>query len=253
MVDQELIETSTQILQAIGATFVPMEDGEDEVPIIEPVIVKPVPTRPQPDRPMIAVSPLVKPAAAESPKRQPIVEQPLLRAEQVHQQQPLQPVAASTEPVAQQPVFVPKAPVTPVQVPKAEPVPVPAREPMQPAFVPKAQVAPVHVPKPVEPVQPSALPRDNSPANNPVPAPVPKAAPQPIGPPAAKPAASVPQPAPPAGPPKMSALAMARLKREQEQQVEGKAGTQVPAPALSVGNPFGKPQASPFGDRPSSQ
>jgi hypothetical protein len=250
VVEQELIETSTQILQAIGASLVPMEDDEGDLVDPSPPIVKPVPTRPAPDRPIIADSPVVK-SVSERPAVQLQTDSPVvIQREPVHSAPVKLPLVAPTAPVAPSVVSVgSSSPASGLTATAKIPVKTAPAVPSVPQSKP-AQT-PVRVPQPVEP---KVAPVDPSPASGRMePAAVPKQVPVAVAPPVAKaPTADVePAEAPSTGPPKMSALALARMKREQE-LAQAKTG-QAPVPQPGVGNPFSKPASGPFAARTTAQ
>jgi hypothetical protein len=232
VVDHELIETSTQILQAIGASFVPIEDEDSEDLILDesPPIVKPVATRGPVQMPSPKVVPVELPKAptavpAVQPRPIPVVQSS--QGSMEPRSAPVAPAVAATVPAIQprpQPAMQtsPARPITSVQAPAAAPVaPAPAPAPGSAG------------PSPISRAEPDATIKQN---------------PIPTGPPAVKPA--IPTNTPPSEPaqtsgPKMSALAMARLKREQELSEAKSAPPALQNP--SVGNPFSKPKPAPFG------
>jgi hypothetical protein len=194
IVDHELIETSTQILQTIGATFGPvLEENDTELEL--PKIVKPIPNRPNVERPVIELTPAK------------------------HQSPLINPSIQHDSPVTQKSTSL----VKPLILPNPEPRAPQSKAPVVPAASqPKApsqvNAAPTQQPKPVVPV--------------------PNSAPASIKP---EPAPAQVNPAPKVAP-KMSAIAAARLKREQELS-ESKAPPAQPGAT----NPFGKPKPGPFG------
>ena len=244
IVDHELIETSTQILQAIGASFVPIEDEEDSEFIAESpaAIIKPVPTRPLPVNP--AGAPNAMHAAPINPVAQ--SEPTMVRAPA--------PLAAVRTPVMAQsdPASI-RGPAPVASIDSASmrgPAPVASvRTPVNPqsdsaTLRGPAPVASVRTPvnsqpdsalvrTPVQdPVQASAVNQGQDSGRGELDA-------------VAKAPIAVTTSTPPSEPvtaaPKMSALAMARMKREQEMSEAAK-----PA-APAVGNPFSKPKSGPFG------
>lgn len=225
VIDHELIETSTQILQAIGNTFVSMEEMEDDVIDNPPPIVKPVPSRPLAEKPTVILTPAKAAKEEQSMPTQPVlVEQP--KQVPVGKQPPAVLPATKTQPVVEV-----KAPVV-----VAKPASVQGSSPLG-ADAPLRKV----VPKPAS-VQASS-PVGMQPKQAPVAAPPPVESRTPSEPSAAEipPSQSVAQ-----GPPKLSALAMARLKREQEQ---ADAKTTQPQQA-NPSNPFAKAKPGPFGAGP---
>lgn len=280
VIDNELIETSTQILQTIGAQLNSVEGYEQDVQeLVEPpVVMKPVPSRVQvpqklnSPRTLVPRSPLVQPAPAP---------QPQMRQTQVPQIAPVKPVSAPIQPSVQVPVQLPAAlqtdaspssnssrpPVASIVSPVQRPA-VPAvqatrdvspashsvmRPQIQPPAVQRAQTPPTQhtVKAPVAPpeVQAHTSPAARAPLLPPPPLePVQSSSPaaKPAAPPAFVPPLSMDGPAKAA--PKMSALAAARLKREQE-MAEAKAVPAGGAPSAAT-NPFGKPKQGPFGAAP---
>ena len=288
IVDHELIETSTQILQAIGASFVPIEDEEDSEFIAESpaAIIKPVPTRPLPVNPAGAPNAMhaapINPVAQSEPTmvrapaplaavRTPVMAQsdpasirgpaPVASIDSASMRGPA-PVASVRTPVNPQsdsatmrgpaPVASVRTPVNPQsdQATMRGPAPVASvRTPVNPqsdsaTLRGPAPVASVRTPvnsqpdsalvrTPVQdPVQASAVNQGQDSGRGELDA-------------VAKAPIAVTTSTPPSEPvtaaPKMSALAMARMKREQEMSEAAK-----PA-APAVGNPFSKPKSGPFG------
>ena len=251
VIDHELIETSTQILQTIGATMLPLEDE----PILDsPKIVKPVPSRPVVERPVIDVTPAKQPQPVQVPQ----MRQPVMASAPSSGSPISRPIEQPSQPIPQVPVVKPSV-VPPAAMPKVAPsipaVNAPVAAPAQPALTPQVRApvsapvtAPIAAPVPVRAPVNVASAGDSSPrqvASKPA-VPQPVAAAQAQEPPSA-PAlpAQIPKAAPAQAAPKMSALAMARMKREQE-QTEAKSA--APPPAAS--NPFGKPKPGPFGAVP---
>lgn len=188
IVDNELIETSTQILQSIGATFGSLEEEETELEL--PKIVKPIPNRPNVARPVIDLTP----AKQKSPVLAMQPDSPVINQMPISTNKAL----VSTSPVSQ----VPQAFAKPALVPSA----------------PQSKAAPARMPE----TSPVAQPK--------------------------QPARTLPEPPnltepPLKAAPKMSAIAAARLKREQD-LAEAKASPPAPVGAT---NPFGKPKSGPFG------
>lgn len=232
LMDAELIETSTQILQTLGASFIGAMPGDESLisrdgsigttpdsstrrkielptPLMhKPQVVRPEPVHPQPRSPK-AASHVVLP-----------------------QPQPKSPRAASMSQVA------PSAPA--VKAPQP-------RSPISAPVAHTSQAAPTVV------VPPKAFPKsDSSPVNAPVlvhPKPIPQQPPSH----SPKAHASSPPPGQPKVEPKLSALAAARLKREAELNA-AKAPTNAPVPQQTVAatNPFaakakqGAPPSGPF-------
>jgi hypothetical protein len=248
VIDNELIETSTQILQTIGAQLNGME--EDYEIQETPVVVKPQPSRiviserRPPDSPQEVVH---VPKAVGLPKQQPVantVASPASRPAQVNPPQPIQQNAQ--RPVVQisrDPSPASKPAVTPIQKdpsPVAKPVYKAPRDP-SPASRPTVAQVPAQPPvirAPVQlPVPQQRTPRARSPVSS-----EPKS---PTGMPQPVPQIPPVNDAPTKAAPKMSALAAARLKREQE-MADAKVGTPSSAP-VGATNPFVKPKPGPFG------
>ena len=277
IMDAELMETSTQILQTIGVTLMAQDDeinreyagSPDFVPIVNVPIHKPVVQRVSDVSPSSSVRsqsaqqvPPVQQPAMVAPaaqrivgSQQPPIVQPVVRA----------PVQAPVQPPVQAPVQPPaQAPVqprvqAPVQPPVQTPVQLPALTQVQPSHQldrspvsPKSPVLMVTC-APVQQISNAAPSAANPlrvvptiPMQPPVQVPQPRShssSPVSNGGPALS--AAPPQPAPSkAAAPKMSALAAARLKREQE-MTEAKAASAV-LPACASTNPFGA-KPGPFG------
>lgn len=215
LMDAELIETSTQILQTLGASFIGAMPGDEslisrdgsigttpdsmtrrKIELPTPIMVKPQIARSEPVH-----------AQPKSPK----AAVPVIRPEPIHVQPPKSPTAA-TQVIRPEPKHAlprsPKAAIVassiPVNLPKA---------------FPKSDTSPVNAQsKDVPP--PTAIN-----------APVVKAAPPTM--------ASTPNPSAPKAEPKMSALAMARLKREAEMNAaKSSPVATVPQPTTAATNPF---------------
>ena len=187
IVDHELIETSTQILQTIGATFNALTEENEEVSELElPKIIKPVPSRPTVQRPVIELTP----------------------AKPQHAPQPDSPVLVPSQPKISAKPVIPSPNMQPV--PKSQP-----QSKAPPSQPPVSAVSPRSVPAPAS-VTNSPIVKPQAPPNNP----------------------QVPQKAAP----KMSAIAAARLKREQEL-----AESKGPTAPVAASNPFAKPKSGPFG------
>ena len=229
LVDNELIETSTQILQTIGASFgagdemgISRDDFSPEtIPNMElPAVVhKPIPHRPA-VQPASHQQPLhvVQPVHPVDPTRV----APLSRG--IHDGSPNSTRSLGTSGPR------PRSPQSATSMNGLHP---PAHEVARPAVVqPSAHaVNPIRAPHQLSP-QASSF------------AQVP-AAPQMIQ---SQPA-PIPHSAPPkAAAPKMSAIAAARIKREAEQAENTPAG---PAAPVGSTNPFGKARSAPFGASPS--
>lgn len=214
VVDQELIETSTQILQALGTSMIGIDGEGENYDLIDesPPVIKPVPNRPLAEKPTLILTP----------------NKPIPEPEEVRTMPATQPVLA--EQSARQTVVPQRVHPESVAKPKVS-IPI-----VQPAM--EGKIAPV---VPVVAAKPPSV-ASSSPASRVEPKHAPVAA--------APPASSAPQNAAPppsqTGPPKLSALAMARLKREQE-QAEHKS-SQLPAPQSAAGmsNPFSKAKPGPF-------
>ena len=229
LMDAELIETSTQILQTLGASFIGAMPGDESLisrdgsigttpdsstrrkielptPLMhKPQVVRPEPVHPQPRSPKAAshvVLPPKSPRAASMPQGAP-------SAPGVKAPQPRSPISA---PVAHTAQAAPTVVVPPKAFPKSDSSPV---------------NAPVHVhPKPVPQQPPSHSPKTHT---------------------------SVPPPAQPKAEPKLSALAAARLKREAElNAAKAPTNAAVPQPTIAATNPFaakakqGAPPSGPF-------
>ena len=278
VIDNELIETSTQILQTIGAQLNSVEEYEQEA-LVEPhVVMKPVPSRIQvpqkldSPRTVVLRSPVVQPAPAS---------QPQIRQPQAPQVAPVKPVSAPIQPPVQVPVqpsperqrdaspssHSSRHPVVSIVSPvQRETVPVvqatrdvsPASHPvMRPQIQPPAAQrtqSPLPQPTVKASVAPFEVQAHTSPAGRAPVQPPPPLEPVQSSSPAVKPAAppafvTLPSMGGPAkAAPKMSALAAARLKREQE-MADAKAAPVDGAPSAAT-NPFGKPKQGPFGAVP---
>ena len=220
LMDAELIETSTQILQTLGASFIGAMPGD------ESLISR--------DGSMGTTPDSVTRRKIELPT--PLMHKPLIvKPEPVHPAQPRSPKAIPTAVIQSQPKS-PKGPTVPI---------VKMPQPRSPTVAPTVPVAGVSAPK--------AFPKsDSSPVNAPVHAPPKPAPPQPR-----MQSPGIPENAPipslPKAEPKMSALAAARLKREAEMNAaKATAPVNVPQPSMAATNPFaakakaGAPASSPF-------
>jgi len=218
LMDAELIETSTQILQTLGASFIGAMPGD------ESLISRDGSLGNTPDS--------MTRRKIELPT--PLMHQPkIVRPEPVHPAQPRSPKAAPTN-------LAPSIPKSP----KGAGVPV-VKGPQ-----PKSPIA-AHATTSTAVAAPKAFPKsDNSPVSAPVHVPPKPAPPQPRAySPEIPPSATVP--AMPKAEPKMSALAAARLKREAEMNAAKATPTATaPQPSLAATNPFAakaKPGASATG------
>jgi hypothetical protein len=216
VVDQELIETSTQILQALGTSMMPIDGESENFDLIDesPPVIKPVPNRPLAEKPTLILTPN-KPVTASEEDRYMPPTQPVLADQPARQ--PVVPQRAHPEPLAKAKVSMPVV-VSGIEAKLAPAAPVVTAKPPSVASSSPASR--------VDPKQASVAA-----------AAAPPSLPQTAAPPPSQP-----------GPPKLSALAMARMKREQE-QADTKSG-QVPQLAPGTSYPFSKAKPGPFGTVP---